>query len=150
MASITLVIVGITLLALASGMFLLAKTSKDNLGLIYKIAAWFIIISSIINLGCAGLNSMMKLYSKQSHDEMMMYHHKMDKKMYKHFMKGDKMDHHNMPGSYGGKCGKEGCMMQMHHRDCAEMEEKYNCRKNCCMQPVDTSMMKMMHKKSHK
>lgn len=43
------------LIALTSGMFLLAKTKKDNLGTFHNIIAWFVIVLSITCLAYCGI-----------------------------------------------------------------------------------------------
>ncbi len=42
----------ITLIAIVAGMLLLAKTQKDNLGTIYKVISYFVIISGFLALIC--------------------------------------------------------------------------------------------------
>lgn len=43
------------LLALTGGMFLLAKTKKDNLGTFFNVVSWFIIVLSFLVLICCGI-----------------------------------------------------------------------------------------------
>jgi hypothetical protein len=85
MISTILISVGVTLLALTGGTFLLAKINKDNLGIMYKLVAWFVILASVISLACSALHCVMKFYGKDIHYEMMKEKH--EKKMHKKFMK---------------------------------------------------------------
>lgn len=57
--------ISLTILALTGGMFLLAKTNKDNLGLFFKIIAYFIIITSFFNLAGSTIHCAMKFYHKE-------------------------------------------------------------------------------------
>ncbi len=120
--------VPLTLLSLAAGIFLLAKTNRDALSLIYKIAAWFIIAASILNLGCSAIHCMMRSYGNHFKYEMMMQE-KMDKKMHKH-MKKDKWHEHEGTCQMG--CEKEGYAkggsMDACWKKCNE-ELKDTCRK---------------------
>lgn len=47
--------VALSLLALTAGVFLMYKVQKENLSILYKIAAWFIIILAIGNMACCGM-----------------------------------------------------------------------------------------------
>ena len=47
-----LVSISLALIALLGGMFLLAKTQKDNLNLFFKVVAYFIIVVSFLSIGC--------------------------------------------------------------------------------------------------
>ena len=69
-----LVPVSTALLALAAGLFLLAKANKDALGALYKIGAWFIIIVSLLVMLCVGTRTMLHFYSGRPmmHEGMMM------------------------------------------------------------------------------
>src|ERR1051325_10953212 len=42
--------IGLLLLALSSGMFLLNKTQKDNLGGFFRFVSWFIIVASFLGM----------------------------------------------------------------------------------------------------
>ncbi|HXB40693.1 MAG TPA: hypothetical protein VNZ49_09130 [Bacteroidia bacterium] len=35
------------------------KTQKENLSILFKIAAWFVIIASLLNMACCGMRCMM-------------------------------------------------------------------------------------------
>jgi hypothetical protein len=122
MNSTITVSVGVTLLALAAGMFLLAKAAKDNLSLIYKIAAWFIIIAGILNLGCSALHCMMNMYGKHMHYEMMM-EKKMNKGMHRHMNEMWYGHENDGIGCESGRCsGNE--------RHFCSINEKMNCKES--------------------
>jgi hypothetical protein len=78
---------GVSLLALAAGTFLLVKVTRDNLGPIYKIVAWIIIVGSIVNAGFNAMNCMFRFY----HKHMMGHEMRMDQEM-----KGQMFMHHKM------------------------------------------------------
>lgn len=44
--------IALVLMALTGGMFLLAKTNKDNLGAFFKVISWAVIVISILALVC--------------------------------------------------------------------------------------------------
>jgi len=50
--------IALTLLALIAGMWFLHKTQKDNMGMLFKVAAWFVIITAIANMACCGMRCM--------------------------------------------------------------------------------------------
>ena len=68
--------IALTLIALTGGMFLLAKTHKDNLGVFFKIIAYFIIIASFLNLICTAAHNAFKYYGKARFGHEMMMHKK--------------------------------------------------------------------------
>jgi len=84
-----LIPIALTLIAITAGMFLLAKTNKDNLGILFKIVAYFIIISGFLNLACSAMMCMMGFYGKHHFNGEM----KMHNKWMKHNME---LYHHNM------------------------------------------------------
>ncbi|MHB8261341.1 MAG: heavy metal-binding domain-containing protein [Bacteroidia bacterium] len=51
--------IALTLLSLTAGVWFLYKTQKENLSILYKVAAWFVIIVAILNMACCGVRSMM-------------------------------------------------------------------------------------------
>jgi hypothetical protein len=126
---------GVALLALAAGVFLLAKATRDNLGPIYKIVAWFIIIASIVNAGFNAMNCMFKFY----HKHMMMGHEmRMD-----HEMKMNKMFMHYKMWPNSGTCREscEGQCCREDAMDCGGMcrpGNQDNCKK-CCEGSRDSS-----------
>lgn len=89
-----LLALGISLLALSAGMFLLAKTKAENLGNIFRMTACFIIAASVLIFGISAFGAMFHMYGKPDGHE---------KKMHK--MKGSKMMMHH--GMHGGNfhCG---------------------------------------------
>jgi len=103
-----LVPVSITLLALSTGMFLLAKANKDNLGVFYKIVAYFIIVASFLNLACCAMHCAMQFYDKKFEHEIMMQKKNDFKENdigYDHNMERDHRDHNYF---YDGD--KKSCM----------------------------------------
>lgn len=101
--------VGLSLIALAAGMLLMAQTNKENLGIFFKIVSYFIIISSLLNLACTALSCTVKFYSK---------HHFHGEMVHGKSWKNDMGDHHGM-GKYD-----HGKSMSCCDRDC--------CYMNCC------------------
>ena len=64
------------LLALTGGMFLLAKSNKDNLGIFYKIVSWFVIVAAMLALVCCTLHCVMgncAMKDEKCNKEMMMW-----------------------------------------------------------------------------
>lgn len=70
--------IGIALLltALTGGMFLLAKTQKDNLNIFFKIISWFVIVLSLGAIICCGIRCAARGCCKEEregcHKNMMM------------------------------------------------------------------------------
>ena len=56
--------IGINILALASGIFLIEKMNRDNMGWFYKTLAYLILILGLLNFGIIGAESMYKIYKK--------------------------------------------------------------------------------------
>lgn len=52
--------IALSLLALTAGVWFLYKTQKENLSILYKVAAWFIIIVTALNMACCGMRCMMQ------------------------------------------------------------------------------------------
>ena len=52
--------IALSLLALTAGVWFLYKTQKENLGILYKVAAWFIIIATLLNMACCGMRCCMR------------------------------------------------------------------------------------------
>ncbi len=101
--------VALLLLTLTAGMFLLAKSKKDNLGLFYKITSWLVIVLSTLCLICCLFRCTMgecrKGYGKaQCHEKMMM-----------------------------SSCNNDGCDEMMNckmHKKC-KTKRKNSCKKEC-------------------
>lgn len=135
----------LSLLAIVAGMFLYAKTVKDNLNQFFKIVAFFIVIVGFINLFIGSAFIMM--------EKIYMHHQKMEKKshgyhgkkMKKHMqMSCEGMDNCNEMGMMGGKECK---MVMMKSKDCCpSMMAKESCMKTDMMMMKD-SMMKKHHMK---
>ena len=52
--------IALSLIALTAGVWFLYKVQKENLSILYKIAAWFIIIATALNLVCCGMRCCMR------------------------------------------------------------------------------------------
>ncbi|HXD94708.1 MAG TPA: hypothetical protein VNX01_15990 [Bacteroidia bacterium] len=50
--------IALTLLSLIAGVWFLQKTQKENLGMLFKVAAWFVIIVALLNMACCGMRCM--------------------------------------------------------------------------------------------
>ena len=50
--------IALTLLAFVAGVWFLHKTQKENLGMLFKVAAWFVIITAVLNMACCGMRCM--------------------------------------------------------------------------------------------
>jgi hypothetical protein len=129
MGSLISISIGITLLALTGGMFLLAKVKNDALGTLFKVAAWTIIICCVINLGCTVLRGFMKFSGMHARHEMKM-HEKMEKK-HKKWKKRYRNYH-----AYGEFCeGTKGsCGSKPFHTgssDCRQTNHSEHCKTQC-------------------
>lgn len=64
------------LIAIAAGMFLLAKTNKDNLGNFFRFVSWFIIVSGLLGVLFCGMTCMFCICCPgMEHEKMMMFRH---------------------------------------------------------------------------
>jgi hypothetical protein len=109
-----------SLLVIVSGMFLLAKTQKDNLSNFFKYVSYFVIIVGFLNLFFGGVHMLMRSfhqhYAAEMHHGKKYKHgkHKRDKVMiYKNMSCDNEMineDHHQMSGNYDCEMEKEKCM----------------------------------------
>src|ERR1700739_59307 len=71
--------ISLIILALTGGMFLLAKTNKDNLSLFFRIISYFIIIGSFLSLVCLTIHCSMRFYGRESlYNEIRMHEKFMD------------------------------------------------------------------------
>ncbi len=61
--------ISLFLLSFSAGMWLLYKTQKENLGMIFKLAAWFIIVMSLGSMVCCGIHSMKQHCMKEGQCE---------------------------------------------------------------------------------
>lgn len=50
--------IAISLIALTTGVWFLYKTQKENLSVLFKVAAWAIIVGALLNIACCGLRCM--------------------------------------------------------------------------------------------
>jgi len=48
--------IAVLLLSATAGAFLLAKTKKEELGIFYKVIAWFVIVFSLLMIFCSALH----------------------------------------------------------------------------------------------
>lgn len=132
----------VSLLVIVAGMFLLAKTQKDNLSNLFKYVSYFVIIVGFLNLFYGGIHFIMKQCSR---------HYAAEMKHYKKYDKHDKMMMYQQmhcadgmmdPGKCGmmghGKCGmmdqgkcsmhQEKCMEMGNFTEPGNMQEKACCR----------------------
>lgn len=133
-----LVASSLSLLAIVAGMFLYAKTIKDELNRFFKIVSLFIIIVGFLNLFAGSAFFMVKGIYKFSK-----YHHNLQKGGY---------------GHHGNKMKKQ---KYMHMKSDKMCDENYECRKKvmCCDEmmametddccPSGMGMKRMMKDKSH-
>ncbi len=121
----------LSLLAIVAGMFLYAKTIKDNLNLFYKIVASFIIIIGFLNLFVGSAAIMVeKVYKAKMH------HNKMENKLCGSC--GKKLKKHNYKQMSCEKSGKGNCDNQM----------ESNHSNGMCSMGGENFCSSMMNKKS--
>src|SRR4051812_43753689 len=72
--------VSLCLISLASGMFLLGKTNKDNLSLFFRVISYFIIVVSFLTLACTAMQGAMHAYGR-AHCHRMKYERSMGGQM---------------------------------------------------------------------
>lgn len=119
---------GVTLIALAGGVFLLAKIMKDNLGIFYRILAWFIIIACFLNFACMAVFCAVKFWGRHYYmnHEMIMHEKFMkDGMMHGYDADGMMMYHHGDGGGMMGGPGGPG----MHEKCCGADGGSW---KKCC------------------
>ncbi len=123
----------VTLLAIIASVHLLAKVRNENLGILSKILAYFVLLTAVLVLACQlfrGVDKMEhggKKCKKECSREMMMGgdgdHHKMMKKCHKE-------------GGMEGKCMKGGCVKgecpHMGEDGKCSMKEGEECNMKCC------------------
>ena len=126
--------IAFTLFAIVAGMYLLAKTKNENLGKLFRIVAYLVIIVSVLSLLCQlgrVASSMMCCHGMYESSENCGQGMMMHKKIIMHGMQGERRMHscgEEMEGCCAGeRCcgGMNGCEMEMHgHGTCGdEMEE---------------------------
>jgi ABC-type lipoprotein release transport system permease subunit len=91
------ILIPLALLALTAGMFLLAKTRKENLGKFFKAISYFIIIASFLIMCLTligGFTRMLmhRMHHMENHERMMPMQH------YMHDMRGRFSPHEEMRG----------------------------------------------------
>lgn len=104
--------VALSLLALTGGLFLLAKTNKDSLGMAFKLVSWIVILFSFLVFLCSVVQGFQKMFRHHDHME------NCGKEM---------MNCHE----HGGMMGKDCCKMGMDN--C----EHVGGMKDCDMQKYD-------------
>lgn len=110
--------IALSLLALTAGVWFLYKTQKENLSILYKVAAWFIIIVTSLNMACCGMRCMMQSCM-------------MRQNCYGMEQCGKNMNDCRMGGE--GMCMKGG--MNKRVMICDEDDKcEPGCEKACCMQ----------------
>lgn len=138
----------LSLLAIVAGMFLYAKTIKDNLNQFFKIAAYFIIIVGFINLFVGSAFIMMeKIYKHHQKMEKGNYGHhgkKMKKHKYKQ-MSYEGMSDRNCDYKTKSMCCDE--MGMMGGKNCGMgMMDKEGCMKECMMMKNDSMIIMKKHR----
>jgi hypothetical protein len=148
----------LSLLAIVAGMFLYAKTLKDNLNLFFKIVSCFIIIVGFLNLFIGSAFMMIeKMYMHHQKMEMGSYEHhgkKMKKHMNKHWS-NEGMDDENCECKTDKCCDEMGMMrgnecemsMMKNKECCPSMMDKESCMKTNMMMKKDSIVMKKHHMK---
>ena len=99
--------ISLALLVIVAGMFLLAKTSKDNLGKFFKIVSYFVIISGFLVIFCSityGIVRMKMRHECKSCNREMFMNRGCEMMMHRHFgFRGNDSDnetefHHHHDG----------------------------------------------------
>ena len=122
LSPMTLCSMSLALIALASGMLLLAKAFKDALNMLYKIIAYLIIACSLANLAAGAMLFAAHFACSMSACHKMEPHEKWAQKEM-HFC-SELHEHENM--DHGGKnCY---CDDSMHHFDCKKTSNQMNCK----------------------
>lgn len=141
----------LSLLAIVSGMFLLAKTQKDNLSNMFKYVAYFVIIAGFFHVVVGGaLFTMRTIYNcgaehfkMENTCEGMHGKHMKNKKCKRMSMSCDKMGDENCEK---GMMMNEGKCMETGKDCCANMkgmkDEKSSCMKGNMMMKKDSVVIK--------
>ena len=101
--------IALSLISLTAGVWFLYKTQKENLSILFKIAAWFVIIVALLNMACCGLRCCMQGCKMKKECKMEMYGGGMG------------MNH---CGMNMGNCG----MMMNRGMNCCPMMANGNCK----------------------
>lgn len=133
--------IAVLLIALTAGMFLLAKTKKDNLGIFYSVASWFVIVVSLGCLLCCGIRSVVSGCHGGSRCEKEIMINKGGDGMQCHKKMGD---HHKMMRmEMRGNCCdmKEGCMNK-EEMDCCMNKGGDMKMEDCCKKKKEMKCVK--------
>jgi hypothetical protein len=124
----TTIAIGLSLIALTGGAFLLAKTKKDLLSSFYKGIAYFVIIAGFLNILSAGLHGTMKFYGMK---------HSYKMRMHEGYMKDQGFHHHGMKMACSCNRGyDDNCCCQS---DCKMNKSSCSCGMNkCCENTIDS------------
>ncbi len=110
--------IALLLMALTGGMFLLAKTNKDNLGAFYRVVAWAVIVISMLCMLCCACCCMMRRHCMMNGggcgNEMMM-------------QRGCEMEEN----CGGGKCVSPIQKQMMIRMQCQGMEQGCRMHSSC-------------------
>ena len=97
--------IAVLLLSLTAGTFLLAKTKKEELGIFYRVVAWFVIVFSILLITCSAIRCIIGRPHKMNNGQSEMMRHRM--------MGGMGMRERMM---YDGSENEHSLMGKIHHR----------------------------------
>lgn len=67
-----LIALGLALLAIVGGMFLLARTQKENLGILFRYVSYFVIIMGFLSILGIGVKGIMRRIHARDRNQMMM------------------------------------------------------------------------------
>ncbi len=133
----------VTLLAIIASVHLLAKVRNENLGILSKILAYFVLLTAVLVLACQLFRGV---------DKMERGGGKCKKECSREMMMGGEGDHHMMMKKCRHGEGKEGgCSMKMGEECICPMGEDGKCKegKACKMECCNDSLAKgecKMHK----
>ena len=120
--------IALSLLALTAGVWFLYKTQKENLSILYKVTAWFIIIATLLNMACCGMRCCMQACMMRQQCEMSMGECGMGNGM---SMMGGGMNKHMMMCKDDDKCemgGEKCCGMCKEGKGECEEGEAEECK----------------------
>jgi energy-coupling factor transporter transmembrane protein EcfT len=147
-----LIVSSFSLLVIVAGMFLLAKTQKDNLSNFFKYVSYFVIIVGFLNLFAGGVHMILGHFYKQCAMEYEMQHGKKSKHgkhakmmMFKHMSGEDgMMNEEKCMMMNDEKCsmGKEKCMDMEKCGESGGMMNGKSCCKEKMMMKKDTVIIK--------
>ncbi len=131
----------VTLLVIIASVHLLAKVRNENLGILSKLLAYFVLLTAVLVLACQLFRGVDKMErgGKKCKKECKM-------------MMGEEGEHHMMMKKFRHGDGKEsGCIMKMREECTCPMGENGKCKegKDCKMECCNDSLAKgecKMHK----